>query len=245
MSPGRPATAGPTVVGRDRPDRDAHGRAASGEHQLRWAEGRLIAMDHPDVDRERALVALGGAGVPCLDLLDAWNAHTDDLDLLVLASRGPSDRLPDPQPSEGVRYSGSYTGKSGSPPLRRASARTWSCVTAAAGRCTGRSNSGLDEFRHRRGAQRGSVGQPARRTHRPAGRDRDRHLDRTHRRPTTIGWPTPEPSCRPLFTDECWRRCEAWRAGRARWTWSWSGLACRVRSLPRMAGSAASCRSAG
>lgn len=84
-----------------------------GEHQLRWAEGRLIAMDHPDVDRERALVALGGAGVPCLDLLDAWNAHTDDLDLLVLASRGPSDRLPDPQPSEGVRYSGSYTGKSG------------------------------------------------------------------------------------------------------------------------------------
>lgn len=78
------------------------------EHRLQWAEGRLRAVDHPDVDRERALVALGGDRVACLDLLDAWNAHADDLDLLVLASRGASDRLLDPHPIEGVRYSGSY-----------------------------------------------------------------------------------------------------------------------------------------
>ena len=83
-----------------------------GEHRLRWAEGRLTAADHPDVDRERALVALGGERVPCLDLLDAWNVHTDDLDLLVLAARGPSDRLLEPQPDDEVRYSGSYTRRS-------------------------------------------------------------------------------------------------------------------------------------
>ncbi len=78
------------------------------EHRVRWADGRLTALDHPDVDRERALVALGGDRVPCLDLLDAWTAHADDLDLLVLASRGPSDRLVDPEPFEAVRHSGSY-----------------------------------------------------------------------------------------------------------------------------------------
>jgi hypothetical protein len=83
-----------------------------GEHQLRWSEGRLTAVDHPDVDRERALVALGGERVACLDLLDAWNAHTDDLDLLVLAARGPSDRLLETQPDDGVRYSGGYTRRS-------------------------------------------------------------------------------------------------------------------------------------
>jgi hypothetical protein len=79
-----------------------------GEHRLRWEEGRLTAVDHPDVDRERALVALGGERVACLDLLEAWNAHTEDLDLLVLAARGPSDRLLEPELDDGVRYSGSY-----------------------------------------------------------------------------------------------------------------------------------------
>lgn len=78
------------------------------KHVLRWAEGRLTAVDHPDADRERALVALGGEHVACLDVFDAWHRHSDDLDLLVLLSRGPSDRLPEPQTSEHVRYSGSY-----------------------------------------------------------------------------------------------------------------------------------------
>lgn len=96
------------------------------QHRLRWAHGQLLAADHPDADRERALVALGGERVACLELFDAFTAHSDDLDLLVLASRGPSDRLLGPEPGEGVRYSGGYSRGSthtaisyGSRPARR------------------------------------------------------------------------------------------------------------------------------
>ena len=78
------------------------------KHRLRWADGQLIAADHPDADRERALVALGGEHVACLDLFDAWHRHSDDLDLLVLAARGPSDRLSDAEATEHIRYSGGY-----------------------------------------------------------------------------------------------------------------------------------------
>lgn len=89
-------------------------------HRLEWAEGQLSAPDHAQADRERALVALGGDRVACLDLLDAWNAHTDDLDLLVLASRGPSDRLRELEPGEDLRYSGSYARRSGFSAVSRA-----------------------------------------------------------------------------------------------------------------------------
>lgn len=99
------------------------------EHLLRWAEGQLTAIEHPDANRERALVALGGERVACLDLLDAWHRHSDDLDLLVLSSRGPSDRLPDPNATENTRYSGGYrkfgrtTGPVGIPNFRGGSPR--------------------------------------------------------------------------------------------------------------------------
>lgn len=60
------------------------------EHTLRWAVGKLTARDHSDLDSERILVALGGR-CPCVDVLEAWAAHADDLRVLVLASRGPAD----------------------------------------------------------------------------------------------------------------------------------------------------------
>lgn len=62
-------------------------------HQLAWQDGDLSAPAHPEPDRERALTALGGAPATCLQLLDAWQRHRGDLDVLALASRGPADPL--------------------------------------------------------------------------------------------------------------------------------------------------------
>jgi hypothetical protein len=77
------------------------------DHELRWAEGELSAPAHPDADRERALVALGADPSPCVQILDAWNRHANDLDVLVLASRGPADRFDESRrhfmPGPGVR----------------------------------------------------------------------------------------------------------------------------------------------
>jgi len=62
-------------------------------HRLRWDEGELHALDHDDLEAERALAALGGERCTCVDVLDAWARHDDDPRVLVLASRGPSDPL--------------------------------------------------------------------------------------------------------------------------------------------------------
>lgn len=62
-------------------------------HRLRWEDGELRALDHDDPDGERALAALGGRRCTCTDLLDVWARHRDDVRVLVLASRGPTDQL--------------------------------------------------------------------------------------------------------------------------------------------------------
>jgi hypothetical protein len=62
-------------------------------HRLRWENGTLRALDHGDAESERTLAALGGQSCTCLDLIDAWDHHRDDLRVLVLGSRGPTDVL--------------------------------------------------------------------------------------------------------------------------------------------------------
>ena len=73
------------------------------EHQLRWAAGELRAPGHPDLESEKILRALAGENYACLDVLEAWEVHADDLRVLVLASRGPTDpvavRLDEPGPT--------------------------------------------------------------------------------------------------------------------------------------------------
>jgi len=66
------------------------------DHELVWSSGRLDAPAHPNARRERALMALGAEPSACLQLLDAWERHVDDLDVLMLDSRGPADLLPPP-----------------------------------------------------------------------------------------------------------------------------------------------------
>ncbi|MGH9224087.1 MAG: hypothetical protein ACRD2W_09985 [Acidimicrobiales bacterium] len=63
-----------------------------GPHRLRWAGGRLHALDHADDEGERLLVALGGDPPACLELLAAWEAHRDDLRVLTLGPRHDDDR---------------------------------------------------------------------------------------------------------------------------------------------------------
>jgi hypothetical protein len=65
----------------------------TGQHVLRWADGRLAAADHPDAEGELVLAALGGDKAECVAVAEAWGAHHDDLDVLALGPRSPADEL--------------------------------------------------------------------------------------------------------------------------------------------------------
>jgi len=47
-------------------------------HQIRWAEGQVDALDHDNLDAERALMAFGGAPVACVALIDLWDDLVSD-----------------------------------------------------------------------------------------------------------------------------------------------------------------------
>jgi len=68
-------------------------RCGTGEHVLRWSQGRLHAADHRDAEGELVLAALGGDKAECVAMLEAWGAHADDLDVLALGPRSPADEL--------------------------------------------------------------------------------------------------------------------------------------------------------
>lgn len=63
------------------------------EHRLRWADGRLHALDHADAEAELVLAALGGDTSPCLDVVGAWGRHSDDLTVLAVGPRSASDAV--------------------------------------------------------------------------------------------------------------------------------------------------------
>jgi hypothetical protein len=100
-------------------------------HRLVWADGELSTPDHVDPDGERTLAALGGAGARCIEILDRWLRHADDLDVLLLASRGPVDPV---VPFE--RTSGGSTGRSsgGTAAAQAGGAFASKLVVRAAGR---------------------------------------------------------------------------------------------------------------
>jgi len=62
-------------------------------HRVRWSEGRLSALDHPDAEGERVLAALGGDRSECLDLVESWGALGDDLEVLAAGPRSAADKL--------------------------------------------------------------------------------------------------------------------------------------------------------
>ncbi len=65
----------------------------TGKHLIRWADGQLTAADHADAEGELVLAALGGDKSECVTLVEAWGAHTEDLDVLALGPRSPLDQL--------------------------------------------------------------------------------------------------------------------------------------------------------
>jgi hypothetical protein len=62
-------------------------------HRLIWSEGRLTAPDHPDAEGELVLAALGGERSRCMDLVEAWGRHSDDLEVLAIGPRSAADEL--------------------------------------------------------------------------------------------------------------------------------------------------------
>jgi hypothetical protein len=62
-------------------------------HQLRWSEGKLIALDHPDAEGELVLAALGGDRAECMDVAESWGALSDDLEVLAVGPRSAADKL--------------------------------------------------------------------------------------------------------------------------------------------------------
>jgi hypothetical protein len=60
-------------------------------HRLEWERGELLALDHAHPERERVAAALGGRAGPCIELLELWNRHRANVDVLLIASRGPGD----------------------------------------------------------------------------------------------------------------------------------------------------------
>jgi hypothetical protein len=66
-------------------------RCCGADHRIRWERGELVACDHGDPEDERTLAALSGERYACIDLLDAWARHLDDLRALVRGPRGARD----------------------------------------------------------------------------------------------------------------------------------------------------------
>jgi hypothetical protein len=64
-----------------------------GKHLMRWAEGTLQPVDHPDAEGELVLATLGGDTTPCLDLTRGWSAASDDLTVLAVGPRSATDML--------------------------------------------------------------------------------------------------------------------------------------------------------
>jgi hypothetical protein len=62
-------------------------------HRLGWAAGSLASPDHPDPEGERLLGSLGATRPRCLEMLDAWAAHQDDLRMLTLGPRHAADQV--------------------------------------------------------------------------------------------------------------------------------------------------------
>jgi hypothetical protein len=62
-------------------------------HVVHWEAGKLAIPAHPDLEAELVLTALGGDKPLCIDVAKAWDAHADDLDVLMAGPRSASDKV--------------------------------------------------------------------------------------------------------------------------------------------------------
>jgi len=62
-------------------------------HPVRFQDGRLGLAAHPDAEGELVFAALSGEKACCVEVAAAWRQHADDLRVLALGPRGPSDTV--------------------------------------------------------------------------------------------------------------------------------------------------------
>ena len=62
-------------------------------HPVRFQDGRLSLPAHPDAEGELVFAALSGEKAFCIEVAAAWHQHADDLRVLALGPRGPSDTV--------------------------------------------------------------------------------------------------------------------------------------------------------
>ena len=62
-------------------------------HPVRFKDGRLSLPAHPDAEGELVFAALSGEKACCIEVAAAWHQHADDLRVLALGPRGPSDAV--------------------------------------------------------------------------------------------------------------------------------------------------------
>jgi hypothetical protein len=75
------------------PPADAEVRCGEAQHAVRWADGALSLLAHPDAEAELVLGALGGESQPCVELAGMWERHTGNLDVLMFGPRSAADRV--------------------------------------------------------------------------------------------------------------------------------------------------------
>ena len=72
---------------------EAHVPCGQGRHIVRWEAGTLRLLSHPDAGAELVLAALGGEKARCVEVAEAWGRHAEDLPVLAIGPRGPTDEL--------------------------------------------------------------------------------------------------------------------------------------------------------
>jgi hypothetical protein len=70
-----------------------HVKCGGSTHTVRWEAGKLVAVDHGDLDDEATLAALAGEPLACIELVRSWQRRRGDPRVLTLGSRGPTDLL--------------------------------------------------------------------------------------------------------------------------------------------------------
>ena len=64
-----------------------------GRHVIRWEAGALTLASHADPEAELVLAALGGEKARCVEVVQAWGRHAEDLSVLAIGPRGPADAI--------------------------------------------------------------------------------------------------------------------------------------------------------
>jgi hypothetical protein len=75
------------------PPAQARVSCGDGTHRLRWDQGTLTALDHPDAEEELVLAALGGDRPACVSLIESWGRRGDDLQVLAAGPRSAADEV--------------------------------------------------------------------------------------------------------------------------------------------------------